>query len=116
MRLAAPWVALLLAGCAASSAEPLDTGDIAPEGSAALVFDEPGMVAIHCHPHPFMEQKVRVMEGAGEAIHVHIFDGNSTGEFRFDPPTLEVAVGSNVTYHNHGTQVHTATQDMHSAH
>lgn len=115
MRLPALLVALVLAGCA-TSGEPLDTGDIEPEASAVLVFAERGMVAIHCHPHPFMEQKVRVMEGAAANVHVHILDGNSTEEYRFDPPTLEVAAGSNVTYHNHGTQVHTATEDVHAAH
>lgn len=112
-------VSLALAGCAAPDAGhgdhapvagALDTGDIQPGGSATLTFDATGEFDIHCHPHPFMHQQVVVTDGPPEEVHVHILDGDDVDGFRYEPGDLTLGRGSVVTYHNHGTQVHTATQ------
>jgi plastocyanin len=110
-------LAVLLAGCATPQAAHgghedslLDTGDIAPGASATLTFAHVGQLAIHCHPHPFMEHAVTVTDDAPTEAHVHIHDGEQPGDYRFEPANLTVGAGSVVTYHNHGTLTHTATQ------
>lgn len=104
---------LVVAGCAStehSAAAALDTGMIAPGAEATLTFDAAGMRALHCDPHPFMTHNVTVEAGAAATAHVHISDGNDTADFRFEPQALRVAPGAVVTYHNHGTLGHTASE------
>ena len=107
-------LAALLAGCATPAPhahEPgaLDTGPIAPGAEATLRFEHAGTATVHCHPHPWMEQRVDATpEGPPEA-HVHVLDGDAPDTYRFEPATLSIAPGGTVTYHNHGTRAHTAT-------
>jgi plastocyanin len=99
---------MVLAGCLGTGAA-LDTGDIAPGGSATLTFRKAGSYDMHCHPHPFMEHVVTVTEDGPAEAHVHIEDGNTTLEYRFVPDVVVVRPGGVVTYHNHGELPHTAT-------
>ena len=114
-RLLLPLLGALLAGCAAPAEHAhgdggaLDTGPLAPGAEAALVFPEAGAYAVHCHPHPWMEQRVEATPGAPAEAHVHVLDGEDPETYRFEPAVLSVAPGGRVTYHNHGTLAHTAT-------
>lgn len=107
--------AVVLAGCSAPrqghahEATGLDTGDIAPGKSRTLTCEEGGTLAMHCHPHPFMLHNVTVTGAPAGPAHVHIFDGETPEESRFEPAELTVGRGGEVTYHNHGSLVHTAT-------
>lgn len=111
-------VAVILAGCATSAHDmnsmggTIDTGDIKPSESRTLTFGTEGTIAIHCHPHPFMKQTVHVTGDPASPAHVHIVDGNATDEYGFEEKDLTVGRGSVVTYHNHGAQTHTATNEM----
>lgn len=114
--------ALPLAGCAAlgdgghgGHGGALDTGSIPPGEERTVTFGERGTFGIHCHPHPSMRQTVTVTDEAPAApAHVHVFDGEDAGAYRFEPQELSVGRGSVVTYHNHGALTHTATQDGHA--
>ena len=108
-------LATLLAGCAAPAPhahEPgaADTGEIAPGAEATLRFDHAGAYTVHCHPHPWMEMRVDVAEGGPAEAHVHVLeDGEAPETWRYEPATVGVAPGGNVTWHNHGTMAHTGT-------
>ncbi|HEX2021163.1 MAG TPA: hypothetical protein VHH36_00500 [Candidatus Thermoplasmatota archaeon] len=103
-------VFVLAAGCASHPhGGGLDTGDIPPGEERSLVFA--ASAGIHCHPHPSMTQRVTVEEDAPREVHVHVLDGGTIEEYRFEPAALAVAPGGTVTYHNHGNLTHTATQD-----
>lgn len=86
-----------------------DTGDIAPGANKTLTFDTLGTIAMHCHLHPFMLHNVTVTAEAAAPAHVHIVDGADKSAYAFDPQNITVGKGSVVTYHNHGTNTHTAT-------
>lgn len=104
-------LSLLLAGCAgAGHTAGLDTGDIAPGAEKTLTFGAES-VDLHCHPHPAMKHRVEIAADAPPTVHVHILDGATEEEFRFEPRTVTLAPGGTVTYHNHGNLTHTATQD-----
>lgn len=86
-----------------------DTGDIAPGANKTLTFDTLGTIAMHCHPHPFMLHNVTVTNDPPAPAHVHIVDGLETRAYAFEPQNITIGKGSVVTYHNHGTNTHTAT-------
>lgn len=103
----------VVAGCTSPGgghAEGLDTGVIEPQSEKALTFDEARVYELHCDPHPFMTHNVTAEAGAPTEAHVPILDGNATSVYRFDPHDLRVAPGARVTYHNHGTLPHTASE------
>lgn len=69
------------------------------------VFNAEGIYLIHCHPHPWMKQRVVVGEGPNAT-------GDTTVEienFAYGTPTLNVKAGSKVTYVNRDPDQHTAT-------
>lgn len=109
---------LLLAGCTSmghdmsSMGGSLDTGDIKPGETRNLTFATTGTVRIHCHQHPFMTQNITVTDAAPETHHIHIQDGANMEDYRFVEANLTLGKGSTLTYHNHGTQVHSATNAM----
>lgn len=112
-RLVISIVLLFIAGCTsapAHSTSGLDTGDIPPSKTETLTFSHPGELAIHCHPHPWMQQNVTVTSDAPDEVHVHIVDGIDENEYRFEPANIIVGAGTRVVYHNHGDFTHTATQ------
>lgn len=89
----------------------LDTGDIAPGAEKSLMFHEAGTFELHCHPHPWMEHRVSVVEGGPASARVLILDDPSNDTaFRFEPQNVTIGVGGTVTYANMGTFAHTATQ------
>ncbi|HWH09326.1 MAG TPA: hypothetical protein VNX21_09005, partial [Candidatus Thermoplasmatota archaeon] len=88
----------------------LDTGLIEPGAERTLVFAHVGTFELHCDPHPFMRHEVTVREGGPMQAHVHVLDGASTDEFRYEPRALEVGPGAVVAYHNHGALAHTASE------
>lgn len=105
---------VLVAGCTAPGGHDdpaaLDTGLIPPGGEATLTVEAAGILELHCDPHPFMTHNVTVEPGGPPTEHVHIFDGPTQAEYRFEPQKVRVAPGAVVTYHNHGTFGHTASQ------
>lgn len=113
----------------------LDSGE-----SFSFTFKKPGVFDYHCKPHPWMTGTIRVAEpgkapppdrddsdgssspppppppvtsnGAGPTTHhVNIVEGESTEQWGFDPPTLQVRVGDTVVWRNTGSVEHTATED-----
>jgi plastocyanin len=101
-----------------TKATGLDTGSkraddyMAPGASSALTFSVAGVYQMHCHPHAnFMRANVTVVDGlvGPKAYDVYIEDGATYSDFRFVPENLTVPTGSVVTYHNVGSQAHTAT-------
>ncbi len=102
----------------AQKATGLDTGSkkpddyLSPGQSASLTFSLPGVYQMHCHPHAnFMRGNVTVIDGLPGAknFDVYIEDGATYKDFRFVPENLTVPAGSVVTYHNVGSQAHSAT-------
>lgn len=96
----------------------LDTGSktvaqyISPGGSATLTFGIAGVYQMHCHPHyQFMRSNVTVIDGLEGPMNydVYIEDGGSLKEFRYVPENITVPKGAHVTYHNVGSQAHTAS-------
>ena len=113
MRWAVPLALLaaaLLAGCAAPHLHGgAASVDLPPGGEGTLRFDHAGTYDLHCHPHPWMEHRVAVEEGAPAEAHVHVLEGDAPETYRFEPAASSVAPGGAVTYHNHGREAHTAT-------
>ena len=107
-------LAALLAGCAAPAPHAHETAtsvDLPPGAEGTLRFDHAGAYVLHCHPHPWMEHRVEVQEGAPAEAHVHATEGESPETYRFEPASSAVAPGGAVTFHNHGREAHTATME-----
>jgi len=94
----------------------LDTGPIEPGSATTLQLGEDGTFLLLCHPHPFMLLEVTVVPGGPVQTHVHIFDGPTLAEYRFEPRNVTVGPGALVEYPNHGALEHTATQADGHAH
>lgn len=110
-------VAFALAGCTGTpdgtdqgGTRALDTGTIPPGAEKTLTFPEPRAYNLHCDPHPFMRHNATAQAGGVSTAHVHILDGKTTDEYRFDPQNITVSPGAVVTYHNHGSLEHTASE------
>lgn len=85
---------------------------LAPGESRTLTFSIAGVYAMHCHPHyQFMRSNVTVIDGLPGPMNydVYIEDGATYKDFRFVPENITVPAGAHVTYHNVGSQAHTAT-------
>jgi plastocyanin len=74
--------------------------------SFSHAVEDVGTVTYHCSIHPEMVGQVNVVDGEATApVQVDIFD------FGFDPQTIEVPVGTTVTWNNMGDFPHTVTAD-----
>ncbi len=88
-----------------------DTGILQPGDSATIAFDTPGEFAYACQIHPVMTGTIMV-EGAvatPQASPAASGDTISIVNLAYDPPQLDVAVGTTVTWTNDDQVSHTAT-------
>ncbi len=111
-----------------------DTGSLAPGGSATITRTTPGTFAYRCNFHPEMQGTITVTAGvtqraattqpvagvggtppatprASPAVATVPVTVASIHGFAFDPPQLEVAVGTRVTWTNQDPAPHTVTAD-----
>jgi plastocyanin len=114
-----------------------DSGELASGDTFSWTFDEPGEFAYHCNIHQRMKATIVVKEAvaqagnetsgnetAGNETAGNETGGNATGgnetaggdaveiqDFQFSPDTLEVSVGTTVTWTNAGQATHTVTAD-----
>lgn len=97
---------LLLVPLALAGGEEL----MAQGESRTQTFSAPGEFPYHCDPHPAMEGKILVREGA--PLNATVAIRNHT----FVPATVEVAPGGVVTWTNEDAEAHTATLGAPSEH
>lgn len=81
--------------------------EIQKDQSWSHVFNTTGVSFYHCHPHPFMQAKVEVNEGASTSPVTIEIRG-----FKFNPETLVVGVGTQVTWVNRDAAFHTVDESM----
>lgn len=94
-----------------------DTGTIEPGASASITFDAAGSFAYACQFHPIMTGTVVVGDPVASpeaspiadstpgSVDVRIFN------LAYEPNTIEVPVGTAVTWTNDDTLIHTVTSD-----
>ncbi len=92
-----------------------DSGDIEPEGTWSMTFDEenPSGYMYHCHPHPFMTGMVHVMADSDGEVTTHnvdIVEGEKQDDWGYRVEHLEIEVGDTVVWTNRGEFVHTVTE------
>ena len=98
-----------------------DTGIIDPGEQATVIFDQPGSFPYSCQIHPVMTGRVDVRDESGtvpatpEAATPAASPAAGSGAevtirgFAFEPPEIEVAAGTTVTWTNEDQVPHTAT-------
>ncbi len=107
-------VLLLLAP--AASAEMFSSGDIAPGESWSYTFTEVNEQGhtYHCHPHPWMQAMVHVVEdsdGETKTLTVNIVEGANRDDWGYEPAHPVIEVGDTITWVNQGAAVHTVDED-----
>jgi plastocyanin len=94
-----------------------DSGELGNGDTFSFTFDEAGEFAYHCDIHKRMTATIVVVEAQEEATAESGDDDAAEGEaveiqdFQFSPDTLEIPVGTTVTWTNGGEAPHTATAD-----
>jgi plastocyanin len=88
-----------------------DTGTLQPGDSAKIAFDTPGEFAYACQFHPIMTGTIMVEGAVASPQASPAASGNSIRivNLAYDPPELEVAAGTTVTWTNEDQVAHTAT-------
>src|SRR5581483_10263263 len=81
------WAVGPLGGTVPIQQFPKDTPLIQPGQSAAIVYDEPGVFYMHCHPHPWMRSNVTILDNKQppQTVTVHFVDGLALSDYRFWP-------------------------------
>ncbi len=72
-------------------------------------FNATGSFEYHCHPHPWMQASITVIEANESAPANHtiaILEPENFEEWSFGPVELTVRVGDTVTWVNQGQQMH----------
>lgn len=88
-----------------------DTGILQPGDSATIAFDTPGEFAYACQIHPVMTGNILVEGATATPQASPAATGNTVRivNLAYDPPQLEIAVGTTVTWTNDDQVSHTAT-------
>jgi plastocyanin len=92
-----------------------DTGTLQPGESATVEFAEAGTFNYSCQIHPVMTGSVVVGDAAATPAASPVATPAAAGSavrifnLAYEPPTLEVAVGTTVTWTNDDSLPHTAT-------
>lgn len=83
-------------------------------------FTEPGTFEYHCHPHPWMQASIMVLEANGTAMNhtITIIEPDDFEDWSFDPVELTIRAGDTVTWVNAGQQMHllAETTEEHADH
>jgi quinohemoprotein ethanol dehydrogenase len=108
---------------AADKKKPLfDSGLLKPGQSFSYTFDKPGTYDYYCEPHPFMRGIVVVDPNASAPAAAPVASPASSPaaasgsaiqlmSFAFAPASVDVAVGTAVTWTNNDSVTHTVTAD-----
>lgn len=88
-----------------------DTGILQPGDSATIAFATPGEFAYACQIHPVMTGTILVEGAAATPQASPAASGNTIriANLAYDPPQLDVAIGTTVTWTNDDQVSHTAT-------
>lgn len=94
-----------------------DSKKVAPGARWSFTFDKPGTYDYHCSIHPHMTGRVVVTgepvkeEPKKERVEIVEPDPNDQQTWGYKPESLDIEVGTTVTWVNNGAQDHTVTDD-----
>lgn len=90
-----------------------DSGELGNGGSFSFTFEEAGEFAYHCDIHGRMTATIVVVEAEEASADDEAAEGETVEiqDFEFSPESLEIPVGTTVTWTNVGEAPHTATSD-----
>lgn len=101
-----------------SDDDVFDSGELGNGDTFSFTFDEAGEFAYHCDIHKKMKAKIVVVEAEEQPTEEASDDDDAAADetieiedFQFSPETLEIPVGTTVTWTNTGDAPHTATAD-----